>query len=403
MSVLRPALAGLFLSTSAAAQGAICPGLDAVGQWAGGSEEASDIATAEAPLDTLTLVPLNSQAVSQFTLTAPAEIRVEAAAQGDGDPLIELRDAAGTVLAQDDDSGGNRAARAELSLDPGTYCLAAGSFDGAMMMTQIRISRTEQEALTEGLVTGGDRTCGPETEAVPLADGAIDAILAEGVSQTAPIAETMFYRFALDTAQAVTLSAVGEDADPVLTLYDYDGAVLAENDDDESSLNSRIDMVDGLQPGSYCLGLEALSDENAPVTVAITTYDPEAVRLGQYARGEVAPPLDGSYPVTELGTPPGRSVFEVTLRDEAIWYSLEIDAPGLILAEAVGAGNADPKLIMFDDLGRALAENDDARPDSYDSLIAARVQPGTYTLGISPAAGGTGDVRLLIERYARTE
>ena len=41
----------------------------------------------------------------------------------------------------------------------------------------------------------------------------------------------------------------------------------------------------------------------------------------------------------------------------------------------------DPFIVLFDDLGREVGENDDAG-SGFDSLLAARITPGTYLAAI---------------------
>jgi len=73
---------------------------------------------------------------------------------------------------------------------------------------------------------------------------------------------------------------------------------------------------------------------------------------------------------------------------------------GLLLAEAVSVGDSgDPWLVAFDDLGRKVAQNDDYG-EGFDSLVAARVNAGTYLVGVRQLEEGmTGDVRMVFERY----
>ncbi len=399
-------LAGLTMGTAAMAQQApVCPEVDAAAQWAGGSEATSDIIAAGSPFDTMTLVPIDGKAASVFRLSQQAEIRVEARAQGDGDPLLQLTDVTGRVLVEDDDGGGDRAARAELTLEPGQYCLSAGSFDGALMMVQMRVGLQAHEPLTTGNIVEDGGTCRPTTQAVDLADGPVDADLEDGVERTAAIGETGFYRFSLDRPRTMTITATNEEADPVLRLYSYEGDLLEENDDDSVSLNSRIDVSQPLEPGSYCLGLEALSDASAPVTVALSAYDPVAAERIRYDAAEAAPRLDGDHPMTSLGLVTGRQRIDARVGDTAVWYSMQVDAPGLVVIEAVGADEVDPVVSVFDDLGRIVAKNDDGAPGRFDSFAAVRVLPGTYTFAIHQPSGAEsqGPVRVVIERYALVE
>jgi len=55
-------------------------------------------------------------------------------------------------------------------------------------------------------------------------------------------------------------------------------------------------------------------------------------------------------------------------------------------------------IYLFDDLGRAVARNDDSN-GTLNSQIAARVSPGTYMLGVTQYHGENGVIRVAIERY----
>jgi hypothetical protein len=121
--------------------------------------------------------------------------------------------------------------------------------------------------------------------------------------------------------------------------------------------------------------------------------------MGQYDRAEAAPPLDGSYPVTSLGTLPGRMRQDSTLSETAQWYSFDVTEAGLVLVEAIATGgNGDPSLYMFDDLGRRVGYNDDSG-DGYDSLLSARVLPATYLVAVKDVGSSQSMVRMVFERY----
>ena len=54
---------------------------------------------------------------------------------------------------------------------------------------------------------------------------------------------------------------------------------------------------------------------------------------------------------------------------------------------------------MFDDLGRKIGENDDFGT-GYDSRLIAKVNAGTYLIGLKDVNGETnGFVRMVMERY----
>jgi hypothetical protein len=332
--------------------------------------------------------------VSLFTLSAPTDVRIEAEGRGSGDTIIDLIDSTGSVILSDDDSGGNAASRAETTLEAGSYCMAMRSYDGGPMTAFVRIGRQEHEPLTDGItdVTTGETTgsCADATDFGPL-----------GSTQSAPVVDVAYWRFDLDTPTALTITADNESADPVITLYGPEDSYVAENDDFDG-LNARIDLAEPLAPGAYCLAVSALSDDTAPITVSIGPYDPQEALLSLYARGEVAPPLDGSVDVTDLGVLQSRLRQDVPGNTNTSWFTMDIEEPSLLVLEAIGGGNTDPWLVVYDDLGRELGRNDDYG-DGLDSLVMARVQSGTYIVGVRLFEGGQGFVRLLAERYIRAE
>ena len=387
------AAAMLGLALPAAAQD-LCGGAGANGQWIGGDEAASDIATAGNYQEQMALVLGGNEYVSLFSLSEGAEIRVEAEGRGAGDPIIDLLSEDGGVILSDDDSGGNAASRAETFLDAGTYCMSLRSYDGGPMTAFVRIGRAEHEPLTEGIsetVTEG-----------PIGDcSTAQTIDGLGSVVTAFVEENAYYSFTLGAPTAVSITAENEDADPVLTLYDADENYIDDNDDFDG-LNSRIDVVEPLAAGTYCIGLEALSDTAAPITLSLAEYDPEAALLSLYARGEAAPPLDGSYPVTDLGVLENRLRQDIQAASATSWFSVNVNEGGLLLAEAIGVGGADPQLVVYDDLGRELGINDDYGT-GLDSLVAVKVDPGTYVIGVSRYEEGGGLIRLVLERYIRAQ
>ncbi|MEJ6396288.1 ABC transporter substrate-binding protein [Yoonia sp. 208BN28-4] len=404
------ATAMLGLAAPAMAQN-LCGGAGDGGQWIGGSEGASDIATAGGYQEQMALVLGGNEYVSLFTVSAPSEVRVEAEGRGAGDPLIDLIDDSGNIILSDDDSGGNGAARGEMMLEPGTYCMAMQSYDGAPMTAFVRIGLTSHEALTEGV--GGIETPQPQVEPtdtvdVPLNEsgncsngivvGNNDAIRA-GFSDTRSVDENGFYLFTLDSPMAVSITAENEDADPVVTLYDGAENYLGENDDYDG-LNSRLDQQSPLPAGDYCISVTALNDTSLPITLGLSEYDANAALASLYDRGEAAPPLDGSVPVTDLGTLGSRLRQDAQIMTQVTWYSVNIDEPGLMIIEAISAGDAgDPWIIVYDDLGREVAQNDDYG-NSLNSLVAARVNIGTYVVGVGDINDSTSNFgRLLFERY----
>jgi hypothetical protein len=406
-------VAAMALMTGQAfAQTVSCDGLGLGAPWMGGAPAASDIATAAGALSaTGVVVPPDGRAVSLFSVSRAMDVRVEAAPQsGAGDTVLEVYDADGRLVVLDDDSGGGLSSRAELDLQPGNYCLAVRGFDGGAMTADLRVSRLDMPALTVGLAGGfagteglplfvGVQPCLADTPATPLGAGPIDGQLALGVVATNSVTAVPYYRFALAAPQTVSVRAENPNADPYIYVFDGAGALLDENDDFET-LNSRIDFTTALPPGSYCIGMRALSDPDQPVTVSVRGFDQAAVDQELYAAADAAPPLGGAYPVTDLGVLPATSLRDVQVPGgRAVFYSFEITQAGLLLITADEVTDSDPWLRFFDANGDMIAENDDAN-QSLNSELAVRVLPGRYTVGVRQYSGATnGVIRIGLQRY----
>lgn len=393
-TALATSLFALAAVPAAAQDANLCGGVGANGQWLGGDEASSDISTTPSYVEQMALVLLRNEYVGLFTVSEEGEYRIEAQGRGGGDTVLDIRNAAGEIVASDDDSGGEAASRVETVMTPGTYCASMRSFDGAPLTGFVRAARMDQDALTPGFATPID---GGGSD-----NGECNLSVAQPLTLGEPIANNWstqnVYSLRLNTPTAISLTAENETADPILTLYDPSGNWLSENDDFDG-LNSRIDMAEPLPAGEYCIAVNLYGDENVPITVTAKEYDPLEVQLNLYARGDASPPLDGSYPVEDLGDLQTRLRQDVTVSGDAKWYSVNVPEGSLVLVEAIAQGNGDPVLVMYDDLGRQIGYNDDAN-GTFDSLLTVRVQAGTYLVAVRQLDNGTtGLIRMVFERY----
>lgn len=408
MRLMAGSLVALCLGVAAmpaAAQG-LCGGVGDAGQWIGGAAETSDVSVAGTHMEQMALVLMGNEYVALFDVTAGTDVRIEAEGRGAGDPVIDLRNAAGDIIASDDDSGGNGASRLEMFLDPGSYCVSMRSYDGTPMTGFVRVGLLSHEPLTDGFAPMPDEPIVPDdgfamcdlNAAVPMSEGAIDAMLDTGVSFTGSAQDFPYLSFQLESDRMLTITAENESADPVIAFYDEFGSWLGENDD-FNGLNSQVDVTYPLYPGTYCIALSALSDPTAPITVTVRAFDEAAAMQGMYDRAEAAPPLDGSWPVAMLGTIEGRVRQDVMASDKATWYAVDVPEGGLLLIESVTAnGSGDTVLTLYDDLGRQVAFNDDAN-NTLDSMLAARVMPGTYLVAVRQYSASPMMTRMVFERY----
>ena len=369
--------------------------------WIGGTEDASDVATFSEAMRQVTLAPQNGSAVTLFTLSSPQAVRLEAEGVSGEDTVIDLLDAQGTLIDSDDDGGGNLSSRLEVELDPGTYCLSTRGFSGTMVPANVSIGLQSHEAMTEGFTGGGFGgvpECLPETDAQTLGAGTLGTGEGEALTATAPIGAVPFYRFTLSSEMPIVITSENPSADPYTYLYDGSGGLIAENDDFDG-LNSRIELSDALAPGTYCVALEALSDETQPVTVTVAAFDAAAAQASLIERGEAAPPLDGSYPVTSLGALQTRLRAATPAPEVYQYFSFDMPQSGLATVEAIGQGGVDPVVILFDEFGREVAYNDDG-PTGLDSFLAQQLNIGTYILGIGQFGDqGSGGVALALQRW----
>ena len=364
--------------------------------WAGGDAPGSDLAGLADALDLDGSVPADGALARFFTLGARTDVRLEAVPRSEGDPVLSVFDAGGRAVANDDDGGGDLAARVEVTLDPGTYCLAATAYGDAPVEVALRLGRAGHAPLAgDGL---GRLECEAE-DLAPIGDAPLDAeALGTGLRVGASTAERPAWGFALAEAVPLTITAESAAGDPVIVLRDASGAVFAENDDADGT-DSRIDLPTGLGPGDYCIEVDDLNGPGHRVEIGLSRFDAAAERRRLIAAGELLPLPEDEVEVRGLGTVQASLIADVALSGEAVWASFEVPADGVLAIEAIGQG-VDPAIVLFDGVGRRLDENDDGPDGRLDSLLLRRVRAGRYTVAVCPASpGAVGHARLLLERF----
>ncbi len=394
-------------TTSAHAQAPICGGISLVGEWIGGEEAASDITDAPELFEIDGQVPIAGHLVQMFTLSAQTDVRIDVAAVPAGDPYISVYDAAGTEVASDDDSGGNFASRVETTLEPGTYCVAARSYESGLTDVTVRIGRPEQAfgedapeiPYTPDTLPSAATGAGcfqPDT--ARLGDGITAAMIAGGAGASGTASAFPAYGFSLAEPMSLSITARSDGGDPLIRLLDADGSVIDENDDFDG-LDSRIDVTQSLAAGDYCIEVEDLNGglENR-IDIALEAFDATADRLRRLNAAEFAPTPSDTVAVTDLGTVDAALLRDVAATSDASWFRFTLPEAGLVVTEALGEGS-DPTVVLFDKVGRRIAENDDG-PDGLDSFLVTKLFAGEYLLAVRLVEdGGRGNVRLLMERY----
>ena len=168
-----------------------------------------------------------------------------------GDPLIRILDADYVVLAENDDAEGLDS-RIELPdpLPAGDYCIEVEDLNGegneiavALSPFDPAVDRTRRLALAEFAPTAAD---GVEVSDLGALTGSIleEMEMREGAR---------WFAFDLPEGGLVVTEAIGDGADPIVTLFDRAGRRIGENDDGPGGFDSQL--VTRLAPGRYTLAV----------------------------------------------------------------------------------------------------------------------------------------------------
>ena len=395
--------AGITLSAEPVAQLAqpspdpsLCGRLAADSRWAGGDAAGSDLSSTGSALDLSVALEQGQSSTVVFELSEATDVRVEAVDNASGDPIVKLVDADGAELASDDDSGGNYNSLIEATLAPGTFCVVTSNVNESPANMNVRIGRMEHDALTQ-VQNESDIYCN-SPEIARLSDTPLDsAMLSEGVQVSGSVVQTPAWAFTLADATQVTITANSASGDPQIRLLDSDGALIHENDDADGT-NSRIDSLQALPGGDYCLVVNDLNSNNNRIDISLSAFDASADRLRRINAVEFAPLPEDDIEIRSLGSIDTSIITDVALRGVPSWLHFDMPFDGLISLEAIGMNN-DPVIVLFDQVGRRLGEDDDGS-NNLDSLLLKRVKAGSYLLAIRTTDMDTpGTVRMVLERY----
>ncbi len=380
-------------------------------RWIGDNAGSSDIALSNDALTLTDAVEGGSAGVFAFLNSAASQpLRIEAQAD-DNDPQIVLTSDEGDAIAENDDAAESLNSRIETTLGPGSYCVAVTSVRGEQMQATVQVARPDQPPLLDE--AGAERSpvqdCTPETEALVLTETPLDAALDAGhVSVRVDGRTGGYYRFTLSQPTPLTLRAASSGMDPFLKLNDGQGGLTGQNDDADGT-DSRLDFPSGLPAGDYCIGVAALSPGEGQITLSAVKLDRDSFLRGAYARGEVMPPLDGSFPVEAMDLT--QTKHTVLLHDGgAKWISFDLARPTVAFIRAYGSiVGGDTRVILFSQTGRLVGEDDDSGGSTNSLLGPILLEPGGYALAVSdlnrpqPASGPIRPIGLLFDLFERVE
>ncbi|WP_411838659.1 hypothetical protein [Paracoccus sp. ME4] len=379
----------------------LCSGQPAT--WLGEGPEGSDITATGAALSRQMSTTASTSPYAMFRVTGAMQaLRLEA--MSDADPSLRLETPEGDLLAENDDAVGLNS-RIEQSVGPGDYCVRLVPVGATDMTATVQLTRPEMPALLQDPVDTTIAACTAETPAEPLAEGMLDAALPARAETDGAV---RYLRFSLEQNASLTLRAVSEGLDPNVVLFDGAGTQIAANDDADG-LNARLDFPNGLTAGDYCLGVAPISAGEGTITVSAEALDRDSYLRAAWRKGELAPPLDGDYPMQQIDLAADRET--VVLQDgSAQWLSFALERETALVVGAYGAlVGVDAKLALFAQDGSVVADADDTDGSLDARLGPVVLAPGRYRLALTdvnrPDQPGAPirPVGLVFERFERVD
>ncbi|MBN1965527.1 MAG: PPC domain-containing protein, partial [Anaerolineae bacterium] len=288
------------------------------------------------------------------------------ASDGDLDPVLELYDPAGALLAFNDDAaiGQPDAALADVFLArEGVYTLIARSYGNTGSGSYTLVAT--RETLGEGTAGGGEISLGETVSSAIFTVGQID-----------------YWTFDGTAGQVVSIALNHTDTsslDPLVELQGPDGDILTYSDDDGGNLNSLINAFTLPVDGTYTIIARSWSN---------TTTGEYTLTLSE---GEaLAANTTGTIALDDIVT----GNLALGLWDE---WSFSGQA-GDVISIAILSDDFDTTLTLQDESGNELAFDDDGGPD-LNSMINGFTLPadGTYTIVVrSYANRGSGTYSLAL-------
>ncbi|HRE44173.1 MAG TPA: pre-peptidase C-terminal domain-containing protein [Terricaulis sp.] len=237
----------------------------------------------------------------------------------------------------------------------------------------------------------------------PTEDASTQAEISVGQSLESaiePAGDADWYRLSVEQGQryTVTLNATPEDngLDPLLTVYDAQSQIIAQNDDADGTLNSRLSFVPGAS-GVVFVEAAAFGDGSAggyTLSVAASPIPPDDAGNDATTRARVAP----GRPITGV----------LEYEGDVDWYRLDARTGQryrIILASAEEREDAlsDPLLQVMDAEGNVLGYNDDYNGlNSQIDFVPTRSGPVYVVAGaFADAAAGAYTLSVESERLPR--
>jgi predicted small lipoprotein YifL len=292
-------------------------------------------------------------------------LRIEAKSP-DFDEVVLIRDQQGFIMNGADELGPTGFARFDMEVPAGEWTITVGALTpGRTGSYELTVDLTPPCTPALALVLG-------QTEA-----GSIDAddCMFEG------FAPADSFALVLDQETPLDFNLKSSDMQPFLIVRDHEGRDVVVADDMGRTGNVRTQAA--LQAGAYA--------------VYVTTFDYPPTGSYQLTVSELAckEPTPIAFGATETGTLGD----DDCLRANGAWqepWSLEL-ANETVVRIDMESDDVDAYLVVKDDLGNAIAEDDDGG-DGYDARVEATLAAGGYEIvATSFAQGQEGTYTLSVD------
>jgi hypothetical protein len=302
------------------------------------------------------------------------------------DAYVQLLDADGQVVAEDDDSAGNLNARISDALltEDGRYTINVSSFSGSASGD---FTLTLEEAGFGDVPTleSGTPTPTPSGETINASSGAIN--IGDTVNGTLPEdTRAALFTFEGSAGDVVTITLTSSDFDSYLSLKNEDGQEVAYDDDSAGNLNARITNLPLPSDGTYTI--EATS---------FGSFVSGAFTLTLEAGGGIQATATPTVIISEGGAISLGDTINGALTDENNTASYTFEGNiGQIVRLTLESEDFDPYLSLMHPSGVEIASDDDSAGD-LNARIADFELPtnGMYIITVSSASGhGQGEFTL---------
>jgi len=299
------------------------------------------------------------------TLTAGQSYRLKLTGNGLADPVLAIVNAAGAVLASDDDGGAGLDAQIDFTA-PGsaTYYLAAAGVRAGTGGYSVSVQTLINDDYAAGTGTTGRLVVGGAA-----ASGTIEAA-GDQDWFAVNLSAGQTYQFRL---QGVTLP------DAALTLYGSGGAVIARDDNSGGGLDALI-TFQAAASGTHYLGAAAAGAQlgRYALSAASATTDDYAADSGTTGRLSAGAAVTGN----------------IESASDADWFAIALTAGERYTFQLDGTGLADPLLTLYSAGGATLARDDDSGSGNNALLSFTATSSATHFLAASAYGNLTGGYRL---------